>query len=222
MDGELDTVEALGLCATAVTRPRKEQGANEERSSLWWRNGFQNWDDTAFKKRLSTNRATFQFILGEIEDQLGKEPTCFKPEPIPPDTHLAICLYSLAHGRTYSTVGDLFSVAESTTSVIFNQECKVLVSTLYDRCVYLPRNRAEWKHELENFLENWEFPCVGAWDGFHVSTKLKNYFSFKNRYSVSNMGFIGSNKPFLWAVVGVPGSGHDSRLLKSCDLFAEI
>ena len=28
MDGELDMVEALGLCATAVRRPRKEQGAN--------------------------------------------------------------------------------------------------------------------------------------------------------------------------------------------------
>lgn len=36
------------------------------------------------------------------------------------------------------------------------------------------------------------------------------------------MGFIGSNKRFLWAAVGVPGSTHDSRLLKSCTLFDEI
>ena len=28
MDGQLDMVEALGLCATAVRRPRKEQGVN--------------------------------------------------------------------------------------------------------------------------------------------------------------------------------------------------
>ena len=224
MGGELDMVEALGLCAATMKRPRKERGADEERSSAWWRNGYRNWDDTAFKKRLRTNWATFQFILGEIEDQLVKEPTRFKPEPIPPDTQLAICLYRLAYGCTYSTVGDLFGVAESTASVIFNQVCKILVSTLYDRYVYLPRNRAEWKHELESFLENWEFPCVGAWDGFHVyvSTKLKNYFSFKKRYSVSSMGFIASNKRFLWAAVGAPGSVHDSRLLKSRDLFAEI
>ena len=110
----------------------------------------------------------FQFILGEIEDQLVKEPTRFKPEPIPPDTQLGICLYRLAHRCTYSTVGDLFGVAESTMSVIFNQVCKILVSNLYDRFVYLPRNR------------------------------------------------------FLWAAVGAPGSTHDSRLLKSCDHFAEI
>ncbi|CAH3128541.1 unnamed protein product [Pocillopora meandrina] len=200
MDGELDMVEALGLCAATMKRPRKERGADEERSSLWWRNGYRNWDDTAFKKRLCTNRATFQFILGKIEDQLVKKPTRFKPEPIPSDTQLAICLYRLAHGSTYSTVGDLFGVAESTASVIFNQ------------------------HELESFLENWEFPCVRAWNGFHVyvSTKLKNYLASRKRYSVSSMGFIASNKKFLWTAVGAPGSVHNSRLLKSCDLFAEI
>ena len=143
MDGELDMAQGLGLCAVAMKRPRKGRSVDEERSSLWWRNGYQNWDDTAFKKRLCTNRATFQFILGEIEDQLVKEPTRFKPEPIPPDTQLPICLYRLAHGCTYSTVGYLFGVAESTASVIFNQVCKILVSNLYDRFVYLPRNRAE-------------------------------------------------------------------------------
>ena len=42
-----------------------------------------------------------------------------------------------------------------------------------------------------------------------VNTKLKNYFSFKKRYSVSNMGLIGSNKIFMWAAVGAPGSTHD-------------
>ena len=34
------------------------------------------------------------------------------------------------------------------------------------------------------------FPCVGAWDGFHVyvSTKLKNFYSYKKRY------------PFIYAI----------------------
>ena len=46
MGGELDMVEALGLCAATMKRPRKERGADEERSSAWWRNGYRNWDDT--------------------------------------------------------------------------------------------------------------------------------------------------------------------------------
>ena len=32
MDGELDMVEALGLCAVAIKRPRKERDADEERN----------------------------------------------------------------------------------------------------------------------------------------------------------------------------------------------
>ena len=64
VDRELDMAQAIGLCAVAMKRPRKERSVDEERSSLWWRNGYRNWDDTACKKRLRTNRATFQFILG--------------------------------------------------------------------------------------------------------------------------------------------------------------
>lgn len=36
------------------------------------------------------------------------------------------------------------------------------------------------------------------------------------------MGFIASNKRFLWAGVGAPGSMHDSTLLQSTDIFNAI
>lgn len=104
----------------------RERNPDEQRDSSWWRNGYLNWNDEAFKKRLRINQAIFQFILGEVRDKLIKEPTLFK---LSPDTQLAICLNQLAHGCTYSTVGDLFGVAESTAGVIFNQVCKILVST---------------------------------------------------------------------------------------------
>jgi hypothetical protein len=224
MDDEDELAAGLGLCAVAIKKPRKVRDPDETRDTSWWENGYINWSDVAFKKRLRVNRATFQYLLGEIRNELEKETTKFKPVPIPPHTRLAICLYRLAHGCTYNTVGDLFGVAESTAAVIFNEVCKILVSAFYDQFVKLPRDSSEWKQELRNFLENWEFPCVGAWDGFHVyiSTKLKNYFSFKKRYSVSCMGFIASNKKFFWAAVGAPGSTHDSRLLRSCTIFDEI
>ena len=91
------------------------------------------------------------------------------------------CLYRLAHGCTFLTVGDLFGVAESTAHIIFQDVCKAIVGCLYDRLVYLQRNLQEWSQELENFLANWEFPHVGVWDGFHVyvSTKLKNCYSYR-------------------------------------------
>ncbi|XP_068757557.1 uncharacterized protein [Montipora capricornis] len=51
---------------------------------------------------------------------------------------------------------------------------------------------------------------------------MKNFYTFKKRYAVSSMGFIGSNKRCLWAAMGASGSTHDSRLLKSCSLYNEI
>ena len=73
-------------------------------------------------------------------------------------------------------------------------------------------------------MENYEFPCVGAWDGFHVhvSTHLKNHFSFKNKYTITSMGLTGHNKRFLHLIIGAPGSIHDARLLRHSTLFHEI
>ena len=95
---------------------------------------------------------------------------------------------------------------------------------MYDNFVALPKNEKEWKAELTLFLEDWEFPCVGAWDGFHVyvNCHLKNFFSFKKRYSVTNMGLMAANKRFLWAGVGAPESMHDSIILQSSDIFNSI
>ena len=93
--------------------------------------------------------------------------------------------------------------------------------SLYDRYVPLPTTDEEWQSKIRVFVENCEFPCVGAWDGFHVyiNSQLKNYFSFKKRYSMMNLGLIGYNKRFLYAAVGAPGSNHDARLLKESSIY---
>ena len=54
---------------------------------------------------------------------------------------------------------------------------------------------------------------LGVWDGFlvYIGSKLKNFYNFKHRHSVSNMGLVGYNKRFLDLTVGVPDSTHDAR-----------
>ena len=73
-------------------------------------------------------------------------------------------------------------------------------------------------------MENYELPCAGAWDGFHVyiSSKLKSYFSFKKRYTMTNLSLISYDKRFLYAPVGAPGSTHDARLLRHTSLYKEV
>ena len=53
----------------------------------------------------------------------------------------------------------------------------MIVANIYDTHVKIPTTDSEWEAEIRGFLENYEFPCVGAWDGFHVqvSSKLKSY-----------------------------------------------
>ena len=77
---------------------------------------------------------------------------------------------------------------------------------------------------MKGFIENYEFPCVGAWDGFHVcvSSKLNSFYSFKKRYSISNLGLVGYNQRFLYCSVGAPGSTDDSRMLRTKSLYEKI
>ena len=66
-----------------------------------------------------------------------------------------------------------------------------MVVSLYDCYVRLPTTDEEWQNEIRGFLENFKFPCKGTWDGFHVyiNSQLKNYFTFKKRYSITNVFF---------------------------------
>ena len=47
-------------------------------------------------------------------------------------------------------------------SETFNYVCRVLVSWLHDWHVRLPETEQEWENEIKGFIENYEFPCIGA------------------------------------------------------------
>ena len=68
-----------------------------------------------------------------------------------------------------------------------------MVVALYDRYVALPKIIKEINDELKGFIENYSHPCIDAWDGFHVhlATRLKNHYSFKHKYTISNMCLVG-------------------------------
>ena len=120
---------------------------------------------------------------------------------------------------------DLFGVSQSVATETFNQViCVIMVSCLYNEFLYLPRSDDEWRTDCKLFIENYKFPCVGAWDGFYVhgATTLRYYYSFKNKYTISSMGLIGHNKRFLHLTTGAPGITHDARLLRHATLFRHI
>ena len=186
-------------------KERKDRGPDRERDKRWWEDVYATGDDVIFRKTLLMKRETFNFILGEINQEVVEEPTNMKPRPTTPECQLALTLYRLAHGCTLTTLEDLFGESVTNCGNIFNHVCRVLVAVLYDWYVRLPETDAEWETELRGFLENYEFPCVGAWDGFHV---------YITPYSMTNLGLVGFNKLFLYAAVGAPGCTHDARMLR--------
>ena len=98
-------------------------------------------------------------------------------------------MYRLGHRVSYSALSQLFGVSISLASETFNKVCRVLVAASYEQYVTLPKTDEEWESAVKGFIENYEFLCVGAWDGFHVyvSSKLKSFYSFKKRYSMSKL-----------------------------------
>ena len=156
---------------------RKRRAVDLIRDKSWFEDGFNNWDDKLFKKHFRIRRDTFNFLLTSIEDNIRKKPTSMKPNPTSPECQLALTIYRLAHGSSNTALEDLFGQSKENCCVIFNKVCRVLVMKLYDQYVKLPETDAEWERELQGVLKNYEFPCIGAWDGFHVevSSNLKHH-----------------------------------------------
>ena len=226
MDQEIENVFSFVNAIFTITadKDRAERSPDEVRDRSMFENGYYNRSDKKFKKSFRITRDIFEHILEEILPDLIKTPTPMKPNPITPATQLAITLYRLAHGCSLSALEDVFGWSIPANDKTFNYVCRVLVQRLYDRYVRLPETEEEWTAEIKGFTENYEFPCVGAWDGFHVyvSSQLKSYFSFKKRYSISNNGLVAHNKRILYAAAGAPGSTHDARLLRHTSLFKDI
>ena len=137
---------------------------------------------------MTIERDTFDKILRVIRPHIEKKPANFNKTPISADRQFGLILYRLGHGVTCTVLEELFGASESLAAITLNEVCRVMAATLYKEYVKIPETDAEWEAELRGFLEKYEFPTVGASDGFHVyiSTKLKSYFSFKKRYIMSN------------------------------------
>ena len=154
-----------------VDRTEKEQKEQKEK----WTKGFLLWSAEGFKSRLKVHRETFEVILGEISPFITKTLTNFQPDLIEVHRQLAQTFYRLAHGCSVQVIEDIFGVSKALASETFNFVICIMVVALYDHYVALPKTIEEWKEELKGFIENYTFPFIGAWDGFHVdvATHLK-------------------------------------------------
>ena len=145
---------------------RTKKGAlrqpNLIRNKEWWDRCYRDFASEEFKKQVRIQHETSDMILNIVEPYVTKKETNLNQHPVSVNRQLGLTLYRLGHGASFTTLSQLFGVSISLASVTFNKVCRVFVATLYNIFVKLPRTIKEWEAELKAFLENYEFPYVGA------------------------------------------------------------
>ena len=184
----------------------------------WFNYVWSKYSEERFKKTFRISRSTFQFILGRIRHVLERD--TINKEPISLECRLAICLYRLARGYYYLyTISGMTGLGVSTVCTIVNEVTKAIVENFWDECVnkHMPKSEEEFKKKMIDMEQFWQFPCCwAAVDGCQIPIKCppggpesrKEYYNFKNFYSVIMMGLVDSNY----------GNSHDAIVFQSTKL----
>ena len=146
---------------------------------------------------------------------------------------LGLCLYKLGRGDYLYTIAEMSGVAQSTICKIVIEVCEALVETLWNDAVkkYFPQTSIDFKNSMSEFDEEWQFPfAFSAIDGSHMPIKcpnggaesMKQYYNFKNFYSIVLLALVDAKYRFIWASVGAPGNTHDSTFFQSTKLWEDI
>ena len=95
----------------------------------------------------------------------------------------------------------------------------------------MPKSEEEFKKKMIDMEQFWQFPyCWAAVDGCHIPIKCppggpesrKEYYNFKNFYSVIMMGLVDSNYWFIWGTCGFPRNSHDAIVFQSTKLWSDM
>ena len=150
LDEEEDTASTIVAVTPNITsvisrtKKRAPRQPNFIRNKEWW-------DSEEFKKQVRIQREKFVTILNIVEPYLTKKETKLNQHSVSVNRQLGLTLYRLGHVASFTTLSHLFGVSISLASVTFNKVCRVLVATLYNRYVKLPRSDEEWEAELKGF-----------------------------------------------------------------------
>ena len=174
-----------------------------------------------FRQQLRVN--TFETILHILGPRLERRNTRFR-DCIPPAKVLALGLYRLAHGNSYSTIGPVFNVGKSTVIEAVQDVVKGLYE-LRDEYIKFPETIAEVSSSIATFGDLTNLPnVVGSIDGSHIRIKAPNdsapdYFSRYQQYDFIIQAIVDGKKVFMDFACGYPGSMHDARVLRRSTIF---
>lgn len=98
------------------------------------------WNEADFKGNFHVSRATFAYLVNELQTTLKKQELL--RSPIPVDHRIAITLGRLGTNIEYQTISHLFSVDISSVCVFVHQVCRTIVGILGPRYIRMPQGES--------------------------------------------------------------------------------
>ena len=131
------------------------------------------------------------------------------------------------------TVAEMAGLAESTVCKIVIEVCNAIIEKLWTDPVdrHFPKSVDDFRNKLQEMECEWQYKyAFAAIDGWHCPIKcpsggiesIKQYYNFKNFYSVVLLALVDAHYRFIWASIGAPGNTHDSTYFQSTSLWEKI
>ena len=143
----------------------------------------------------------FKEILQRLTPRLErKRGTGF--EAFNPGFKFAICLRYLSSGESYGDLAVHWCVSKAIVHKIIVEVCSAIIDEFMDETLYLPRSKAVWIHEADEFYRQWNLPnCVAAVDGKHIRIKCPAkggslYYNYKKFHSILLLAVVDSKLRF--------------------------
>ncbi|XP_067216228.1 putative nuclease HARBI1 [Linepithema humile] len=154
------------------------------------------YTDDDFKSHFRLKRATFEYILDIISDDLIRKTKGYGT--IPPRKQFLIALWKIATMDSYRSICDRFDVGRAT-----GEQAQTIIN---------------------KFKESSRFPnTIGAIDGTHIKIDApkENAADYVNRkrYHSIQLQVVCDHRAFIThCYVGHPGSVHDQRIFKQSEV----
>ncbi|XP_062592427.1 putative nuclease HARBI1 [Saccostrea cucullata] len=180
-------------------------------------------DVLSFKNFLRVEPDMFRELVDRLSPRLQKQDTWFR-KALEPGLKLAITLWYLATGESYTSLMYGFRVPHNTISLLIREVCESIIAEYADEVIACPTTTDEWQQIAEQFKNRWNLDHVlGALDGKHIAIKCPRnggslYYNYKGFHSLILMGLVDADYKFIGVDIGANGSASDATVFNNLEL----
>ena len=131
------------------------------------------------------------------------------------------------------TVEEMAGLAESTVCKIVIEVCNAIIENLWADAVdrHFPKSVDDFRNKLQEMECEWQYKyAFAAIDGWHcpikcpagVTESMKQYYNFKNFYSVVLLALVDAHYRFIWASIGARGNTHIFKVHRFGKIFRRL